>query len=492
VLQDQRKVLHERTAQAIEGLYGSSLDDHYSELAYHYSRSANTQKAVEYLRLAGEQAVQRSAYAEAISHLTTALELLKPLPDTPERLQQELRLQTALGLPLMLIKGAAAPEVGAVYTRARELCRQVGETPQLFSVLRGLWRFHLIRAELRTARELGEQLHSRAQRGQDPTLLLEAYRLLGTTLYWLGEFAPAREALEQGVTLYDPGRHHSLAFIYGQDPGVACRTYTALALWHLGYPDQALRRSHEALRLAQELSHPYSLSWASVFAALFFLQLRREGQAVQERAEAVITVSTEQGFALESVAIAPILQGWALAEQGQGEKGIAGIRQGLDAMRAIGAELGRPYYLALLAAAYGKVGQAEEGLTALAEALTLVDQTGECFHEAELYRLKGTLTLKQFGVGSSEFGVANPQPLTLNPQAEAEAEACFLKAIDIARTQQAKSLELRATVSLARLWQSQGKHHAARNTLSAIYNWFTEGFDTKDLQEAKALLEELV
>ncbi len=254
-----------------------------------------------------------------------------------------------------------------------------------------------------------------------------------------------------------------------------CRTDVNLALWSLGYPDQALRRSHEALTLAQELSHPFSLAIALCFAAELH-QYRREGRATQERAEAAITLCTEQGFALW-LATGTILRGWALAEQRQGEEGIAQIRQGLVAYRAMGSELARPQFLALLAEAYGKASQPEEGLSVLAEALAVVNKTGERFCEAELYRLKGQLTL-QSQVESHKSKVE-------------EAEACFHKAIDIARRQQAKSLELRAVVSLSRLWQQQGKQEEARKLLSEIYNWFTEGFDTKDLQEAKALLAAL-
>ncbi len=476
VLQERRKILHERTAQAIEELYSQNLDEHYGDLAHHYSRSNNTPKAVEYLQLAGQQAEQRSAYAEAISHLTTALELLKTLPDTVGRTQQELLLQTTLGPALMVTEGFGAPEVEKTYARARELCQQVGETPQLFWVLGGLWQFYLVRAEYQTARELGEQLLSLAQSVQDPALLLAAHRALGEPLFLLGELALARAHQEQGIALYNLQQHRSLAFLYGLDPGVMCLNHAANVLWLLGYPDQALKRSHEALILAQELSHPLSLAAALYFAAGLH-QFRREGQLTQERAEAAITLSIEQGFShwMEG---GTILRGWVLAEQGQGEEGIAQIRQGLAAWRATGAELARPYFLALLAEAYGKGGQTEEGLNVLAEALTVVDKTGERFYEAELYRLKGTLTLQ------SE--VRGPRS-----EVEREAEECFWKAIEIARRQQAKSLELRATMSLARLWQQQGKKAEAHELLSEIYHWFTEGFDTKDLQEAKALLEEL-
>jgi class 3 adenylate cyclase/predicted ATPase len=476
LLQDQRKILHERTAQAIEALYRATLDEHYSELAHHYSRSGKTEKAIEYLHLAGQQAVQRSANAEAISHLTTALELLKTLPDIPERTQQELTLQIALGPALIATKGQAAPDVGKAYTRARELGQQVGEPSRLFPVLHGLWAFFVTRAELKAAHELGEQLLSLAQRSQDPTLLLEARRALGETCFWRGEFVSAREQTAQSLALYDPRQHRSLVFLYAEDPGVVCRGFAAWGLWFLGYPDQALKKIHETLALAQELSHPFSLAVGLMNACIVY-SLRQEWQAAQERAEALIVLATEQGFTLW-LAWVTILRGWALAEQGRGEEGIAQMSQGIGAWRATGAELLRPHFLALLAEAYGKAGQAEEGLAALAEALEVVDKSGERFYEAELYRLKGTLTLQS--------QVSSPKS-----QVQKEAEECFQRAIEIARRQQAKSLELRAVMSLSRLWQQQGKREEARQLLAELYGWFTEGFDTKDLQEAKALLQEL-
>ncbi|MEW6296360.1 MAG: adenylate/guanylate cyclase domain-containing protein [Thermodesulfobacteriota bacterium] len=492
LLQERRKILHERAARAIETSFPSRLEDHYSELAAHYSRSGNTQKAVDYLQRAGQQATQRSAHAEAIAHLTAALELLASLPDTPQRAQRELTLQIALGAPLRATRGYAASEIGATFTRARELCQQQGDTPQLFPVLWGLWYFYLVRAEYQTARELGQQCLGLAQRVQDTVLLVEAHFALGTTLLLLGEFLSAREHLEQGVILYDSRQHRSIAFLHGQDPKVTSLCIGGLALWHLGYPDQALQRSREALALAHELSHPFSVVYALRFAALLH-QYRREAPVVQERAEAGIALATEHGFARE-LAWATIVQGWALAEQGHGEEGIAQMRQGLAAYRATGSQLFWPHFLVLLAEAYGKTGQTEEGLNALAEALAAAEKNGERINEPELCQLKGELTLQKEGrdwrVGS---GPSSPIP-SLRPQVSSgvaqAAERDFLKALEIAR-QQAKSLELRASVSLARLWQQQGKRQEAHNLLAEIYGWFTEGFDTADLQEAKALLDEL-
>jgi predicted ATPase len=480
VLHERRKALHEQTATAVEALYHAHLDEHYGELAHHYSRSGNREKAVQYLGLAGQQAAQRSANVEAVKHLAAALELLGTLPDTPERTRQELVLQTTLGPVLMATKGYAAPEVGTVYTRARELCQQVGETPQLFPVLLGLRTFYQVRGEFLTARGLGEQLHALARSTQDAALLVEAYRALGASSFHLGELIPARAYLERGIALYDFQQHRSHVFLYGIDPGVFGISYAAWVLWSLGYPDQALKRSQEALTLAQDLSHPHSLAPALVFAA-WFHQHCREGRLTRERAATAMALSTEQGFALW-LAWGTIMWGWALAEQGQVEEGIAQIQQGLESYQATGAELGGPYFLSLLAEAYRKVGQLGEGLTVLGGALDLVHKNKERHYEAELYRLKGELTRQQSNAQGPMLEVAH---------ARSEAEEWFWQAIELARRQQAKSLELRAVMSLSRLWQSQGKKAEARQLLAEIYGWFTEGFDTKDLQEAKALLEEL-
>ena len=361
VLQERRKVLHEQTGQAIEHLFHDRLEEHYDELARHYSRSGNTEKAVEYLHLAGQQAVQRSS-VEAINLLMTAIELLQNLPDTTERAYQELTLRTVLGPVLMATRGFTAPEVKEVYARAWELCKQakVEETPQLFPVLRGLFWTSLIPGELQSARELGRRLLSLAQSAQDIELLPEANSALGLALFWLGEFAPARTHLEQGIALYDARQHRSHPFFYLTDPGVLCLSYAAWTLWHLGYPDQALRRCHDALTLAQESSHPHSLVHALCFFA-FVHQLRRESRLVQARVEVTLKLSADQGFP-HWLAIGTTLQGWLLAEQGQ-EEGIEQTRQGLAYWQAAGAKLCKPWFLALAAEIYKKGGRSEAGQT---------------------------------------------------------------------------------------------------------------------------------
>ena len=245
LLKSTRQKYHRKIAQVLEKYFADTMETQPELLAHHYTEAGLNEQAVGYWHQAGQRATQRSAHVEAINHLTKGLEVLMTLPDTLERARQELDMQTTLGPVLMAVKGFASLDTERAYARARELCQQVGETPQLFPVLYGLFRFHMVRAELQTTRELAEQLFSLAQRAQDPALLLEAHRVLGQTMFWLGEMAPARAHLEQGMALYDPQQHRSHAFVYGQDPGVACRSFAAMPIWVLGYPDQALQSIHE-------------------------------------------------------------------------------------------------------------------------------------------------------------------------------------------------------------------------------------------------------
>jgi predicted ATPase len=472
LLRSTRQQYHEDIAQALAERFPETAETQPELLAHHYTEAGLGAQAIPYWQQAGRRVLERSAHVEAISHLTKGLEVLKTLPDTPERTQQELDLQTLLGSALMATKGYAAPEVEHTYARARELCQRVGETPRLFPVLWGLWAFYLVRAELQTARVLGEQLLRLAQSAQDPALLLEAHYALGDTLFWLGELIPARTHFEQSVALYDPQQHSSLASLYGEDAKVTSLSYLSWILWRLGYPHQALQKSQEALVLAQKLSHAHSLAFALFFATWLHQLLGEEGRLVQERAEAVITLSAEHGFVLWE-AVGAILRGWALAEQGQGEEGMAQMRQGLAAFRATGTRTTHAGQLALVAEAYEKGGQMDKGLTLLAEALEAMHTTGDRSWEAELCWRKGELLL------------------ALSTENQTDAEACFQQALAVARRQQAKSWELRAAMSLGRLWQRQGKRNQARQVLAEVYGWFTEGFDTADLQEARALLEAL-
>jgi predicted ATPase/class 3 adenylate cyclase len=471
LLKSTRQQHHQHIAQVLEARFPESCETQPELLAQHYTEAGLLEQALPYWQRAGERAVQRWANVEAIRYLTRGLEGLQTLPDTPERSQHELALLIALGPPLQATKNFSAPEVGRVYTRARALCRQVGESQQLFPVLTGLWGFYQIRGEHRTALELAQEFLTLAQRVQDPLRLRGAHWLLGGALLELGELAPARAHEEAGLALHASHRDRSRALLYRQGGEVSCLRRLARILWLLGYPDQALSSIHTALTRAQELARPFSLAEAFYHAACLH-QLRREVFQTQERAEAAMALARDQGFP-SWLLYSTIVHGWALSAQGQHAQALAQIPQALTVLQATGQRQALPYYLAQLAEVYGRGGDDAAGLQRLAEALAVVDDTEERWWEAELYRLKGEL-LQQQATGSSE-----------------EAEACFHQALDIARHQQAKLLELRAAMRLARLWQRQGKRAAAHALLAPIYSWFTEGFDTPDLQEARALLEEL-
>jgi len=472
LLRSTRQQYHQRIAQVLVERFPDTVETQPELLAHHYTEAGLKEQAVVYWQRAAQHASARSAHLEAISHLTTGIELLKSLPETPEHTQQALTLYTALGGALVMAKGQGAHEVEHAYIQAHALCQQVGETPELVPVLFGLHRFYVGRLQLHTAREIGETLLRLAQRAEDPALAVIAHYALGTTWLFFGALPAARLHLEEAIARYTPDQRRALVFRFGRDLGSSCRIHAALLLWLLGYPEQALARLHEALALVHELPHPFSLAHVRCWAAYVY-QFCWDVPAVHEQAEAAVALSIEQGFPFWAAA-GTILRGWALAMQGQGEAGMAQVCQGIAAYRATEAPLLLAYYYTLLAEVSAHLGHPEDGLQALVEAHTLMEQQEEeRYWEAEVCRLRGVLLLRQTGT----------------PQAE--AEAWLQRALDIARRQEAKSLELRAAMSLSRLWQQQGKQAEAHALLAPIYGWFTEGFDTKDLQEAKVLLEAL-
>jgi class 3 adenylate cyclase/predicted ATPase len=471
LLKSTRQQYHHQIAQVLEAQFPEIATMQPELLAHHYTEAGLTEQAVRYWQRAGQLARDHSANLEAISHCTTGIELLKTLPETPEHTQDALTLYITLGAALVMAKGQGAPEVEHAYIQAHALCQQVGETPELVPVLYGLHRFYGGRLQLHTAREIDETLLRLAQRTEDPALAVIAHHALGQTWLFFGALPAARLHLEEAIARSTPDQHRALVFRIGHDLGVACRTHAALLLWLLGYPEQALARLHEALALAHELPHPHSLALARCWAAYVY-QFRWDVPAVHEQAEAAVALSIEQGFPFWAAA-GTILRGWALAMQGQGEAGMAQVCQGIAAYRATETPLLVAYYCTLLAEVSAHLGHPEDGLQALVEAHTLMEQHEERWWEAEVARLRGVLLLQQTGM----------------PQAE--AETWFQRALDVARRQQAKSLELRAAMSLSRLWQQQGKQTEARELLAPVYGWFTEGFDTADLQDAKALLEAL-
>jgi predicted ATPase len=455
----------------LEAQFAETAEAQPELLAHHYTEAGCIEQAIPYWQRAGHQASDRSANLEAASHLTTGIALLQTLPATPTRTQHAVTLHLALGAALQMAKGLAAPDVEQAYTQAYALCQQVGETPELVPVLYGLYRFYLGQSQFHRTRELGETLLRLAQRTHDPALAVVAHNAVGVTWFYLGTLPAARRHLEDAIASDTHDQRRAVVFRMGPDPGVSCRLFAAATLWLLGYPAQALAHLHEALALAHVLAHPYRLAFARVWAAMV-AQLRQDVPTVYAHAEAAVTLATAQGFP-HWVALGTSLCGWAQAMQGQGEARLVQVHQGIAAYRATGAALNVPYLYAVLAHVCEHLGHREDGLQALAEAHALVEQQDERWWEAEISRLRGVLLLRQ--------------PET--PQAE--AETWLQRALDVAHRQEAKSLELRAAMSLARVWQQQGKRQEAYELLAPVYGWFTEGFDTADLQEAKVLLEEL-
>ena len=474
LLRSTRQRVHQQIAQLFEAQVPEVVETQPELVAHHYTEAMCHPQAIAYWQLSGQRAVQRSAYAEAHHHLIQGLTLLDVLPDSPERAETELALRTSLGPVLMATKGQSSSDVEHNYARARELCQQVGDTPQLFPVMWGLWRVYNVSAQYPIARELGEQLLAQARRTNHATHRLAAHHALGFTLAPIGEYVLAHEHFEQVRADYDRELHRGLIAICAQDSGVTCLGLDAWGLWAMGQPEQAVQRNQEAICLARELSHPLSLGWALLCAATV-RQFRREVEVTLELSESAIALSTENGFPAWT-AYGTILYGWALATKGHTEESIEQIQQGLSLFQNIKFVAVQTYFLGLLADAYRQAGRVTEALHWIAEALTLAERTGEGFYVAELYRLQGELLLHK----TRDLQMADLTP-----------EGCWQQALAVARRQQAKSLELRAAMSLARLWQTQSKRQQAHDLLAPVYNWFTEGFDTLDLIEAKALLDEL-
>jgi predicted ATPase len=480
----ERTHLHEAVGNALEALYGNQMEAMAAtaataalagQLAWHYQVAGIAEKSIQYLHQAGRRAVQLSAYQEGTAHLTRALEMLMDLPDPgaedqrPERARQELALQLALGLAWTGLQ-YNHPEREKAYGRARELSQQLGETSQLCLALGRLSVLHFMRAEHQRALELAEEALSLAQGVKDPLYVALGHRHLGLVLFCLGEYTTARDHLQQMISFYNPQQHHrTLVALRGSDAGTSALGYDACCLWCLGYPDQALKRGQEALALARELGHPFSMADVLWYAGCLLSEMRRDASALKDHAEESIRLANEKVPSWRGAGTHA--GGVALVMLGQVQEGIAQIHEGMADYRSTGSLFYLPERLCFLAEAQAKSGHPEEGLVTVAQALAVVEETGERHREAELQRLNGELLL---ALGD-----------------EAEAEVCLWKAVQVARRQSAKSWELRATTSLARLWQKQGRRREARKLLAQVYGWFTEGFDTRDLKEARALLDEL-
>jgi predicted ATPase/class 3 adenylate cyclase len=471
LLRSTRQQYHQRIALVLEERFPETSETQPELLAQHYTEAGLFEQALGYWQRAGRQAARRSAHVEAIAHLTKGLELLLRQPETAARAQDELTLQIALGASLVITQGYTSPTAERAYSRARALCQQAGDMAQLSRVLFALWAIYANRAEHRTAQTLGAELLALAQHLQNPTTLLVAHHTVGSTLYWLGELTQAWTSLKHALALEEHQSQTLDAAATALVARVANYGYTAWTLWLLGYPEQAQQCNRQALDLAHVLSHPFSQVVAVFYAAMCHL-LRREGPDAHAYAEKVLALATAQESP-QYAAGGTFVRGWALAVHGQTAEGIAQMRQGIAAWRAVDSSVALSTYLAILAEVCGQVGQWEDAQHLLMEAQMLVDATEERYWEAEMYRLRGELLI------------------WANRGKRHDVEEHFHQALEIARRQQAKSLELRAAMSLSRLWQQQGKRQEAYRLLRPIYDWFTEGFDTADLIEAKALLAAL-
>ena len=473
LLKSRRQQLHAHVAHALQERFPDRVAHQPELLAHHFTEARLAEQAVVYWRQAGERASGRSANVEAISHLNKGLELIESLSDAPRHANEEFALRMAIAGPLIATKGYSAAEVEETYSRARQLCEQIGPSAELFPVLRGLWNCYFVRGELQRARDLAQRLIVLADEQGDPLRRALARRALGSTLFFLGQFADARQHLDQGIVLDDEveasqdRRAHVL--LHAERPGVVCRLYSAWNQWLLGYPDRALTAINAALALSQGLAHAHSLAFTLNFAAVVHLW-RREFKAAQVRAEAAISIAREHSFA-QWFAMGTMSRGVALSGLGEHAKGIAQLQEGFARWESIGAQLANTKWLGFTAEAHAAAGQFDVAFAALNRAADAAGASAEAFYQAHLHTLRAVLLVKM--------------------GARTEAEAWLHKAIDLARIQSAKSLELRAATNFARLWRDQGGRSDARELLAPVYGWFTEGFDTPDLKEAGVLLDEL-
>jgi class 3 adenylate cyclase len=471
LVKGKRQQFHRRIGEVLEGQFPQTAETQPELLAHHFTEAGLTEKAVAYWLTAGQRSRERSADSEAIGHLTRGLALLDTLGETLARDELALQFLTALAPAYIAARGYAAPEAGPVLLRARELCERIGNTQQQFGIMLGLWEWHIVRADLRRCVFEAADGMALAERLNDPGIRMEALFMPGVTNFYRGHFAEARTCYEKALASYEDRERTRFWTTYtGHNASVTHRCYLALTLWHLGYPDQALRVAREMCDLARTIGHAFTLGHAVDFAAYLFLYCRL-GPQVLSAAEEETTVATEQRFQLW-LALGTLHRGAGLLVSGRREEALPLLLKGFSAFRATGAEVRVPAYLALLADAYTQAGRVAEARQALDEALAVAEKNDDRSHEAELHRLLGELLLA---------GSSSPK----------EAEACFHRAIETARRQQSMGWELRATMSLARLWQRHGRREDARAALAVIYASYTEGFTTPDLVDARALLQTL-
>jgi TolB-like protein/predicted ATPase/Flp pilus assembly protein TadD len=468
----RKAALSREVAKALERAYGERAVSVANELAALWEAAREFERAADYFVIAARAALQINAHREAAQIAERGLEALLKHPETAERNSRELDLQLTLGMSLQAVRGWTNPRAEAAFSRAQQLCERMGDDPGMFRALLGVGMYHFVRGEFVIAQRLFEQMLRLAEKSQDAALLVTTCACLSATFYYQGEFLLAREQQQRALSLDRREYQQTYLAVFSQDSALFVRREVGACLWTLGYPDQARAVVEEAVALAEQTSHPFSLGGAHRMAAMshFFC---RDWPASQKHNEKVMKLAEEYGLG-DFSSYAAVDHTLALAYQKPGDAALERAKQAIDSLRAKGVVLYVSNHLASLAELCGMLGRFAEGLETIAEALAIVEGTGERFWEADIWRVKGDLTLK-----------------AADNNSQVEAETCYLRAIEVARRQSAKSFELRAMASLARLWQQQGKRTEAHETLAEIYGWFSEGFDTADLQEAKALLNEL-
>jgi predicted ATPase len=472
LLRGKRQQLHGQIADVLKDKFPDTVETQPELIAHHMAQAGRGRQAIDYLRKAGQRAIERSANAEAIGHLERALELLQQLSDNPEHKQLALELEVMLGQAMIAGRGYAAPETKEILLRAKHLIAESTEAAQKFAILYGIWACYYVGGDVALQQVTAAEFLAEAERYADTAALCLAHRALGTTYVSMGDFAAGRGHLEQARALYDPEHHPKFRFQYGQDIGAAALCYLCWALWHLGHVDQASDVAAEAVKRAEAISHPHTLVYTLCHARGMMDVFRRRSEDTRSCAEVVMSLCSEHGFPFWAAG-GQILDGWAATRQGEKDAGIVALRGGLAAWRKTGARLWLPIFLALEAEVHAKAGRNDVALQAIEQALATSEETGEKWAVAEVLRIKAGLLLAA--------GRARAE----------EIESVLIASLEIARSQKALCWELRTSCDLARIWQGQGRGKEALKLVRSIYDQFTEGLETADLQHAKALIEDL-